>query len=113
MMPSRKAPKLASQNPPGIVTVVLAYPLPMSSAIGSTAEAHPQTPPAINTSNSTSVLMLTPATVIERVALAVSWVSTNFSLNAGLPEWSRVDPVAVCVMSLRSRGACDGGGEEI
>ena len=39
--------------------------------------------------------MLTPATVIERVAGAVRWVSTNFSLSAGLPERSPVDPVAV------------------
>ena len=42
--------------------------------------------------------MLTPATVMDRAALAVRWVSTNFSLSAGLPEWSRVDAVVVCAM---------------
>ena len=104
MMPSRKAPKLASQNPPGIVTVVLAYPVPMSTAIGSAADAHPQAPPATSTTSSTSVLRLTPATVIDRVvAASVSWVSTNLSLKAGLPELRRVDAVVVCAMLTRSR----------
>ena len=37
--------------------------------------------------------MLTPATVIDRVAGALRLVSTNFSLSAGLPERSRVESV--------------------
>jgi hypothetical protein len=42
--------------------------------------------------------MLTPATVIDRIALAESWVSTNFSLSAGLPERSRGDVSADCAI---------------
>jgi hypothetical protein len=38
-MPTKSAPKLASQNPPGMVTVVLAYPLPRSTGVGSTEAA--------------------------------------------------------------------------
>ena len=67
-MPRNRAAKLASQNPPGMVTVVLAYPAPRSTAVGWTAAAHPQAPPATSTTSRISVLMLTPATVIERGA---------------------------------------------
>ena len=42
--------------------------------------------------------MLTPATVIDRAAGLVRWVSTNVSLSAGLPERSRVGAVAVVAM---------------
>ena len=107
-MPRRKAPKLASQNPPGMVTVVLAYPLPRSTPTGSVALAHPQAPPATSTTNRISVLTLTPATVMDRAALAVRWVSMNFSLSAGLPDWSRVDAVAVCAMRPSGLALCAG-----
>lgn len=85
-MPRKNAAKLASQNPPGMVTVVLAYPPPRSTPTGVTDAAHPHAPPAISTISRIRVLMLTPATLIDRVAGAESWFSTNFSLSAGLPD---------------------------
>ena len=55
-IPRAKAPKLASQNPPGMVTVVLAYPPPRSTATGLVAEAQPQAPPATSTVSRTQRL---------------------------------------------------------
>ena len=48
--------------------------------------------------------MLTPATDIDRAADTVRLDSTNFSLSAGLPEWSPVDVVVVVDM-VSSAGA--------
>ncbi len=61
-MPRKKAPKLANQKPPGIVTVVSAYPEPSSAGTSSVADAHPNAPPTTTNPNSTSVLTLTPPT---------------------------------------------------
>src|SRR4051794_14370122 len=100
-----RAPKLASQKPPGIVTVVFANPLPMSVAIGLVADDQPQAPPPTSTASSTSVLALTPATVIERGAATLSCVCTNFSLSAGLPEPAGGDVrVRVMTPSTGARG---------
>ena len=59
----------------------------------------PHAPPATSTTSRTSVFTLTPATVIDRVALDDRLVSTNVSLNAGLPDRSCVGAVVVCVIA--------------
>src|SRR5262245_19664692 len=101
-----KAAKLASQKPPGMVTVVLAYPCPTSVPTGVVADAHPHAPPAMTTASRSSVLALTPPTDIVRAAAGAptSSESTKRSLSAGLPDRRRVGVIVWAIGSDRTRG---------
>lgn len=86
--------KLASQKPPGIVTVVFPNPPPMSSATGVVADAQPQAPPPARTMSKSSVLIVVPPTVIVRSALDANASRAAWEPSDGFPDVSVVIVVA-------------------